>query len=104
MGAAAQPFDAAAAVLDGSLLGASETAWVSRSALLVSASVVAAMYTTKRLHGSLFFVWCAAAHALCLLGPACISVLKPDPTYATGCGCMAYLCLCGVRPRMRCRA
>lgn len=60
---AAQPFDAAAAVLDGSLLGASETAWVSRSALLVSASVVAAMYTTKRLHGSLFFVWCAAAPA-----------------------------------------
>ena len=59
-----QPFDAAAAVLDGALLGASETAWVSRSALLVSASVVAAMYTTKRLHGSLFFVWCAAAHAL----------------------------------------
>ena len=69
MCAAAQPFDAAAAVLDGALLGASETAWVSRSALLVSASVVAAMYTTRRLHGSLFFVWCAAApaspHALC---------------------------------------
>ena len=66
----AQPFDAAAAVLDGSLLGASETAWISRSALLVSASVVLAMYTTKRLHGALFFVWCAAAPALCCTRPA----------------------------------
>ena len=65
----AQPFDAAAAVLDGSLLGASETAWVSRSALLVSASVVLAMFTTKRLHGSLVFVWCAAAHALRCMRP-----------------------------------
>ncbi len=53
----AQPFDAAAAVLDGSLLGASETAWVSRSALLVSACVVLGMLITRRFHGSLFFVW-----------------------------------------------
>ena len=55
--AAFMPFDAAAAVLDGGLLGASETAWVSRTTVLVSAVCLAALLGARRAGGGLAAVW-----------------------------------------------
>jgi hypothetical protein len=57
----AQPLDATAAVLDGALLGASETAYVSRAALAVAALVAAAQQATRQCRATLFFVWHAPA-------------------------------------------
>jgi len=55
--AAFMPVDAAAAVLDGGLLGASETAWVSRTTVLVSAVCLAALLGARRAGGGLPAVW-----------------------------------------------
>jgi Na+-driven multidrug efflux pump len=55
---AAQPFDAAAAVMDGGLLGASETAYASRATLVVAACVYCLLSVVPRLFpGQLFGVW-----------------------------------------------
>jgi len=55
--AAFMPFDAAAAVLDGGLLGASETAWVSRTTVLVSAVCLLTLLGARRAGGGLAAVW-----------------------------------------------
>ena len=52
-----QPIDAMAAVLDGGLLGASETGYVGRTALLASAAVLAALLTTQRAGLGLLGIW-----------------------------------------------
>ncbi len=48
-------------MLDGALLGASETAYVSRAALAVAALVAAALLATRQCGAPLFFVWRAPA-------------------------------------------
>lgn len=57
--AAFMPVDAAAAVLDGGLLGASDTAWVARSTLFVSAVCLAALLGARAAGAGLFGVWAA---------------------------------------------
>lgn len=57
--AAFMPVDAAAAVLDGALLGASDTAWVARSTLAVSAVCLAALLGARAAGAGLFGVWAA---------------------------------------------
>ena len=57
--AAFMPVDAAAAVLDGALLGASDTAWVARSTLGVSAVCLAALLGARAAGAGLFGVWAA---------------------------------------------
>ena len=57
--AAFLPVDAAAAVLDGGLLGASDTAWVARSTLAVSAVCLAALLGARAVGAGLFGVWAA---------------------------------------------
>jgi len=53
------PVDAAAAVLDGGLLGASDTAWVARSTLFVSGVCLAALLGARSAGAGLFGVWAA---------------------------------------------
>ena len=53
------PSDAAAAVLDGGLLGASETQWVWKSTIFVSAACAAALLGVRRAGGGLPAVWLA---------------------------------------------
>lgn len=55
--AAFMPVDAAAAVLEGGLLGASETAWVARCTILVSAACLAALLGARAAGGGLLGVW-----------------------------------------------
>lgn len=43
-----QPVDAIAAVMDGGLLGASETSWVARASVVNSALVIACLFAVKR--------------------------------------------------------
>lgn len=53
-----QPFDAAAAVMDGGLLGASETAYASRATLVVAGCVYGLLSVVPRMFpGQLFGVW-----------------------------------------------
>ncbi len=53
----AQPFDAAAAVMDGGLLGASETAYASRATLVVAGCVYGLLSVVPRMYPGLFGVW-----------------------------------------------
>ncbi len=57
-------------MMDGALLGASETAYVSRAALAVAALVAAALLATRQCGAPLFFVWRAPAGL-----PACACLL-----------------------------
>lgn len=52
-----QPFDAAAAVMDGGLLGASETAYASRATLVVAGCVYGLLSVVPRAYPGLFGVW-----------------------------------------------
>jgi Na+-driven multidrug efflux pump len=60
--ASAQPVDAAAAVMDGGLLGASETAYASRATLVVALAVYGLLSFVPRMFPGLVGVW------LCLKG------------------------------------
>ena len=52
-----QPFDAAAAVMDGGLLGASETSYASRATLVVAFCVYGLLTVVPRMYPGLFGVW-----------------------------------------------
>ncbi len=52
-----QPVDAAAAVMDGGLLGARETAYASRATLVVALGVYGLLSVLPRMYPGLFGVW-----------------------------------------------
>ena len=54
-----QPLDAAAAIIDGGLLGASDTGYVAKAMLVTSSLSFAALILAQRMNGGLFGVWAA---------------------------------------------
>lgn len=55
----AQPLDAAAAIIDGGLLGASDTGYVAKAMLVTSALSFAALAASQRMHTGLAGIWLA---------------------------------------------
>ena len=54
-----QPMDAIAAIVDGGLLGASDTAYVAKTMLFTSALSFGALLLSQRLQGGLLGIWLA---------------------------------------------